>query len=360
MDMPTDLKLAPRENPPSRRPVAAILLIALVAFGLAMPSSAEVERLEITKRRPSPGFAAGLAGPYEFLRGTAHFAVDPAAPENARVVDLDKAERDPDGKVRFTASFYLFQPVDPTRGNGALIVDVPNRGRPLALLFNFPDSTLRPPSGPLGDGFLERHGFAAAGVGWQSDAPELPSAAVASGALLLQRDLVPAGGVEGLARGVGVFSRDGETRLELGHWKHRPILAAAPDDPRNVLTVRDRLDGERRVVPRERWRFSPERDAVLLEDGFEKGKVYEVVYVARDSDIAGLGFVATRDFAAYLVHSPDSPAKVRRTLAFGGSQTARCLHRQSRAGPRSRPRSVRRPPDRWNGRRDAGGVFSGG
>ena len=45
------------------------------------------------------GMEFGATGPYERLVGRAHFAVNPAAPAQAGIVDLDKAPVNPDGLV---------------------------------------------------------------------------------------------------------------------------------------------------------------------------------------------------------------------------------------------------------------------
>ena len=66
-------------------------------------------------------------GSYERLDGTLAFAVEPAHPANVAIVDLDKAPVDAEGRVQFTGDFCLLQPVDPQRGNGRLLLDVPNR-----------------------------------------------------------------------------------------------------------------------------------------------------------------------------------------------------------------------------------------
>ena len=72
-----------------------------------------VTRLEIRARGPyAEGQAFGAAGAYERIDGRMHFAVDPAHPANALIVDLDKAARDEAGQVRFAADFCLVQPVD--------------------------------------------------------------------------------------------------------------------------------------------------------------------------------------------------------------------------------------------------------
>ncbi len=60
-----------------------------------------VSRLEIRSREPYEGGAAfGDAGAYERLDGVIHFVVDPAHPDNRLIVDLDKAERDAEDRVR--------------------------------------------------------------------------------------------------------------------------------------------------------------------------------------------------------------------------------------------------------------------
>jgi hypothetical protein len=70
----------------------------------------------------------GASGAYEKLRGRAFFAVDPKAVANTGIVDLDKAQRDAHGLVRFSSEFVLLRPVAPAVGNGTLIYEVNNRG----------------------------------------------------------------------------------------------------------------------------------------------------------------------------------------------------------------------------------------
>ena len=73
-------------------------------------------RLEVVRREPFEGGRAfGETGPYERIDAVAHYAVDPVRPANARIVDLDRAERDADGKVRFSGDATFLVPVDPAR-----------------------------------------------------------------------------------------------------------------------------------------------------------------------------------------------------------------------------------------------------
>jgi hypothetical protein len=133
-----------------------------------------VTRLDIHKRQAVlDGKAFGDAGAYEKIAGTIRFAADPAHPLHRRITDIDAAPKNAQGRVEFSADFYLLKPVDARKGNGRLLLDVPNRGRKVALgMFN---STVRvpDPTAPedFGNGFLMRHGYTVAWVGWQPDVP---------------------------------------------------------------------------------------------------------------------------------------------------------------------------------------------
>ena len=76
--------------------------------------------LEIANRGPfADGQAFGEVGAYERIDGIARFAVDPSHPANQAIVDLDKAERDADGRVHFPADFCILQPTDAARATAA-------------------------------------------------------------------------------------------------------------------------------------------------------------------------------------------------------------------------------------------------
>ena len=67
--------------------LSGLWLIVTALF--AAIAAAEVVRIEVASRSDvAAGAAYGAAGPYEKLRGTLHFAVDPSAPANRNVTDL--------------------------------------------------------------------------------------------------------------------------------------------------------------------------------------------------------------------------------------------------------------------------------
>src|SRR5215468_8857585 len=74
------------------------------------------------------GHEFGAAGSYVRIKGVARGMLDPAAPENAGIVDLDKAPRNAGGLVEYATDFDILRPKDPARGSGILVYDVPNRG----------------------------------------------------------------------------------------------------------------------------------------------------------------------------------------------------------------------------------------
>src|SRR5262245_27276448 len=106
-----------------------IAWIVLSAALLISTMQARVVRVEIASRSDiSDGKPFGAAGPYERIIGRIFFAVDPANPHNRQIVDLEKAQRNAQGEVEFSADLYLLKPKDMTKGNQALWFEVSNRG----------------------------------------------------------------------------------------------------------------------------------------------------------------------------------------------------------------------------------------
>lgn len=129
-----------------------------------------VVAFEVQRSQPfADGQEFGAVGAYTRINGVLTFAVDPLHRANAGIADLDLAPRDAEGLVRFQSDVVLIAPADFGRGNGALLLDVPNRGRSVAGWLNGSvDRGARPP-GPVAfepfDGHIFRRGFAALTVG---------------------------------------------------------------------------------------------------------------------------------------------------------------------------------------------------
>jgi hypothetical protein len=96
-----------------------ISVLAFVAVLAATPARAEVTQVEISSRTDVlGGHSYGSVGPYEWLEGRAHFALDPAHPGNRAIVDLGLAPRDSRGLVEFSADIAILRPKDPARASG--------------------------------------------------------------------------------------------------------------------------------------------------------------------------------------------------------------------------------------------------
>ncbi len=292
-------------------------------------AQARVTRVDIVSRQDVLGGQTfGTAGAYERITGRVYFAVDVANVHNRRIVDLEKAVNLRNGEVEFWADFVLVGPKEPQRGNGTMLLEVPNRGR--GRIISLVDGGSSDLSTSAGDAWLLTHGFTVASLGWQWDA-------TGEGALRLYAPIATDEGktITGLLRGDLMLSRAMPDiplgHLILGNIGGTEYPVSAPDDPRNVLTVRDARTSPRKAIPRSEWQFAHVVDGQLeasdrhihLNGGFQPGKIYEYVYVARDPVVAGLGFAAVRDFASYMKHAAVTP--VARVIAEGISQNGRFL-----------------------------------
>src|SRR6185437_12515914 len=133
-------------------PILYFLFCLLSLIATAPPAIAEVTQIEFTSKQPYGTFGAG---DYVIWQGKIHGDL---APQEA-IPGIDKAARNERGRVDYAAKIIIMMPASPRAGNGALLVDVPNRGRVYAeALYNSPRGT---PflSGTLeqGTGFLQDH-----------------------------------------------------------------------------------------------------------------------------------------------------------------------------------------------------------
>src|ERR1700746_2939282 len=162
----------------SVRGILGMGLIALVSILAPSATRAEVVRVEISSRQDVLGGKAfGTVGAYEKLTGKVYFAVDPNNAHNKIIADLDKAPRNAQGKVEFTADVFIIRPKDASKGNGALIFDIPNRGNKGVLgTFNRAKGSLDPTTEEeFGDGLLMRQGYTVVSIGWEFDIPKKPN-----------------------------------------------------------------------------------------------------------------------------------------------------------------------------------------
>ena len=282
-----------------------------------------VTHLEIQKRETVLGGRAfGDAGAYEKIAGTMRFSADPEHPLHRKITDIGLAPKNADGLVEFSADFYVLKPVDVSKGNRRLLLDVANRGRKVALgMFN---STVRvpDPSTPedFGNGFLMRHGYTVAWIGWQPDVPRRDG--------LIALDAPRATGITGFVR-CELRPNDRVSTLPLADRYHIPHAAIDLEDEQASVTVREHAGAPAVELPRSAWRF-PDASHIEMKSGFTPGAIYDVVYRASEPPVVGLGFLAVRDTAAWLRWASASSGNpcadaIDRAYLFGVSQSGRFL-----------------------------------
>ena len=303
---------------PFRLTVTALAIVACTT----LPAQARVTRFETLSRTPLAGGAPfGRSGPYDKIVGRLWFADRPGTAANRRIVDLQLAPRTADGEVVSSADVIILTPHDPRAANGSAVIDIPNRGGATALALNRGRFS-RDPAQPdeLGDGFLMRHGFTVAVVGWQWDVPAEP------GLLGLRAPTATDGGkpITGLVR--SDFHVDAPVaEHEIADRGHAPYPVFDEHDPANVLTEREDILATRRTIRRDRWHFAQHGGAIALERDFVPGHIYELVYRARDPVVVGLGLAAVRDAVSFLKHDDHAPVRIARAYGFGISQSGRFL-----------------------------------
>ena len=309
-------------------------------------------RLEVVRREPfDEGRAFGDTGPYERIDAVAHYTVDPAHPANAGIVDLDRAERGEDGKVRFSGDATFLVPADPARANRALLLDVPNRGNRIAMRsFSMAPFDLMP-TGEItpGDGFLLERGWCVAWCGWQWDVP-YPSVRMGLRAPAVPRaKRTPAGRMQLRIQPNQATSTFALTDHHVGSvGNHAPIPTIDPEDPDAELWVREHLFDTPVRIPRDRWAFArrdgddgddgestiPDPGNVSLSGGFEPGCIYDLVYTPAECPVVGAGLLAVRDLTVWARSSEEAPTlgRVDHVIAEGVSQCGRFLRTFLHAG----------------------------
>jgi hypothetical protein len=257
----------------------------------------------VIEHRDSPAYQGqsfGEVGRYERLTGHAYGELDPKDPLNAIITDLTLAPRNARGMVEYSATFSLAKPMDLTKASGVLIYEVPNRGRSALA-----GEATNP--GAMAD--LFKRGHVLLSSGWQGDIPpqdgmetilvpiaKNPDGSSISGPVLVRFSDMPAH--------ANTLSMKGG--LGAGVPQPHPLTL---DTTKAILT---RRAGEgREVIPiaSSAWAFAdctktpfpgkPDPGQICVRDGFDPAYLYELVYTAKDPQVLGIGYAATRDLNAF-------------------------------------------------------------
>ncbi len=306
-------------------------LLGLILM-LPMLASAALTRVYVMERSDVlGGKPLGPAGAYERIIAKAQFELDPKLPANRAIRDLELAPRNERGMVEFTADLYVLKPMDPAKGNGTLLFEVSNRGgKGMLGRFQYAAGSNDPRTeAQFGDLSLMKQGYTLAWLGWQWDVPQRGEA----DAKLLRLDAPVARmageTITGLVRSEFIPVKRAEV-MPLSDRDHLAYAAVADQGMEVTLSVRESANGPRR--PLSGWGFTADRTAIEMKTGFEPGRIYEVVYRAKEPRVQGVGLAAVRDFAAFMKYDGsalsvlgDQRQFLKRAIAFGISQSGRFL-----------------------------------
>ena len=296
---------------------AMVWRIVVALMFLAQVASAEVVKIDVLRRDD--------VGSHERVIARVHYAVDPALPMNKAIADLAMAPKNADGKVEFQGDLLLFLPKSTANARGTVFLEIVNRGRDqaLGLMSAARQRDLSPENWSLGDGFFLKQGFTLAFLGWQFDvqpgeglALHVPTAPVSGLVRLSEIRTAPAAGPVG-------------SRLA--------YCAADSTQADATVTFRTAIADPPHLLARDSWQLTRDGCIVRWPLASEVG-LYELVYRATGSPVAGLGLAAVRDFASYLKNGADgatlreNPALMRRVIGFGYSQSGRFLREFVRDG----------------------------
>jgi alpha/beta hydrolase family protein len=327
----------------ARKAAALVLLLASV---LAMPASARVIRFVIdTKTSPAfctvtppvcPSF--GTAGKYETLAGRAFGELDPADPLNAIIQDIQLAPRNKNGKVEYTATFFIVKPIDMTKASGLLWHDVPNRGGRVTIV----DAEKAFGDVGISSGWQGDNSGGTDQTRTNNDWVQVPVAVNPDGSpitgTVLARIINPATGPNSAMLFVQsnpfpykpfTFDTTQATLTEHLHETMSGVVTVGNTIP-STDWAWEHCDATHPFTPTP---ATPSTSEICLKNGFDGNKLYQLVFTARDPYVLGMGFAAFRDVESFFkyeaadVDGQPNPlaGKIKWSIARGVSQSGNFL-----------------------------------
>jgi Alpha/beta hydrolase domain len=305
-----------------------VIALGVVSFMIA-EADARITHIEITKSEPAfGGRSFGDAGAYEHLTGRVTGELDPAVPANSGIQDIDLAPRNERGMVEYVTNIELLKPADMAKGNRILFFEVNNRGNKLA-----PGSFNAGVVGGVaernglssgGDGWLMGLGYTMVWFGWEMDVRPGMSRIGMPPIVAHNRD---GSAITGTVRSeiitpvpaasVPISLSQQIQNYPVDSYDSYPTASVDNSTPFSdgflpSLTVRAREQDPKEPIPNSAWSFgtceqvvaaTPDEKHVCYRDGFKPGRLYELIYRAKDPTVGGLGFAAARDLGAFLRNS---------------------------------------------------------
>jgi hypothetical protein len=314
------------------RSIFGIVLMSLLAAMAPSLLRAEMTRVEITNHQDVlNGKSFGSVGAYEKLVGKAYFAVDPGNPHDTIITDVDKAPRNAQGKVEFSADLFILRPKDPSHGNGVVLLDVVNRGR-IGVLTAFDrakGATDPTADTEFGDGLLMREGYTIVAVGWEFEVPKARD----KNLIGLQAPIATDNGkaITGWISPWFIPDKSSDSYEYTTEYNTDIYPPLNPKNPAYRLTVREGWVATQHLIPREDWQFgrmengqvSSNPNWLTVKGGIKAGQTYQLTYESKNPPVAGLGFAALRDTASAIKNNADAIVHAKLIYTYGASQVGR-------------------------------------
>lgn len=304
-----------------------------------LTGKAPAMKLEITAREDFPG-TYGTVGAYERLTGTLSGEVDPADPKNAVIQDLALAPVNARGMAEYKTEFVMLKPKDMAKASGVLRYDAPNRGNILTML--------NPTATPSDAVYLER-GYVMLYSAWQGDVPKSAAARLTATVPVAKNkdgtsitgpyraELVPTAASPAMTLPGGVFNGTmipyEPASLDNTQPGYSLTRRANETDPYVTISAADWKFATCDATGAKAFPGTPSPTSVCLKGGFDPAYLYELVYVAKDPKVMGVGLAALRDTVSFFrskgadASGTANPVagRITHTLGQGTSQSGNAM-----------------------------------
>jgi hypothetical protein len=314
--------------------VAGVTAAAAVLLAWAPPTQARVTKIIIDSTLDPDATIApcGTGGACKRIKGRAFGELDPSDPLNAIIQDIDLG-KDPDGKVRYVATFQLVMPSDPSKMSGLMWHDVPNRGGRLTIV------AAERSAGDVG-----------LSSGWQGDNSGATAPAANNDYVVVPVAKNPDGSqITGKVLGRILNASGVNSQPIIVHSNPLPYKPATLDTTQATLvtrvheTIEGVVTGETPIASSD-WAWAtcsaanpfpgtPSATQICVKGGFIPSRVYQVVFTAKDPYVLGVGFAAWRDVGSFFkyatkddIGTPNPLAgRINWSIARGVSQSGNYL-----------------------------------
>ncbi len=274
------------------------------------------------------GLSFGSVGPYQKIRGTAAGRVDPHQSQNQVITDLALAPTDSNGLVDYNLDFYILTPVDPSKGNHKMFVELVNRGGKTFGTFNGSGGGNDPTTATdAGTAFLMNQGYTMVWVGWESTVSRSNNSMGITTPVAVNAD---GSAITGLVYEYIEFDNATTTSYTTTYPTN------TTDTTKATLTVKAHLTDAPTTIPATGWTWTSPTTISLLPAGtpFAQSSIYELVFTAKNPFVAGIGFAGVRDLISFLRYATADPSgnpnplanDITRAVSWTLSQPARTMN----------------------------------